>query len=50
MPRWGLDFLFAREPRAALVPRLPWAGLLVGLWPARFVVWRSATAQEAMLC
>jgi hypothetical protein len=30
-----LDFLYAREPRAALVPRLPWAGLFMGLWPAR---------------
>ena len=23
-----------RRPRAALVPRLPWAGLLMGLWPS----------------
>jgi hypothetical protein len=26
-PRWGLVLLMIRRPRAALVPRLPWAGL-----------------------
>src|SRR5258708_6026077 len=33
-PRWGLWIRFCHRPRAALVPRLPWAGLLMGLWPA----------------
>jgi len=32
-PRWGLLILFVREPRAALVPRLPLGWLAAGLWP-----------------
>ncbi len=30
----GLCTFFVCDPRAALVPRLPWAGLLTGLWPS----------------
>jgi len=29
----GRCILFVCDPRAAHVPRLPWAGLLMGLWP-----------------
>jgi hypothetical protein len=34
-PFRALSF-FNATPRAALVPRLPWAGLFAGLWPSAF--------------
>ena len=40
----GLSAFVGRVPRAALVSRLPWAGLLLGLWPAAQPAGSSSTS------